>query len=85
MHANFARIDHTDGENYGHILPDLATGVRRHIVFSLADGPSSIECTIGGGTTGRDGVRAGTMGRNHIGAVHVLRLHRAIHTIHVTT
>eukprot|EP01043_Picozoa_sp_COSAG02_P108990 COSAG02_NODE_45043_length_360_cov_5.233716_1_plen_24_part_10 len=24
------------------------------------------------------------MGRNHIGAVHVLRLHRAIHTIHVT-
>eukprot|EP01043_Picozoa_sp_COSAG02_P032910 COSAG02_NODE_2218_length_9474_cov_25.098453_5_plen_71_part_00 len=44
-----------------------------------------IECTIGGSTTGRDGVRVGTMGRNHIRAVHVLRLHRAIHTIHVTT
>ena len=27
----------------------------------------------------------GTIQRNHIGAVHVFRLHRAIHTIHVTT
>ena len=27
----------------------------------------------------------GTIQRNHIGAVHVFRLHRGIHTIHVTT
>jgi hypothetical protein len=36
-------------------------------------------------TSGRDGVRAGTMGRNHIRVLHVFRLHRAIHTIHETT
>eukprot|EP01043_Picozoa_sp_COSAG02_P050814 COSAG02_NODE_5271_length_4480_cov_42.859849_5_plen_51_part_00 len=34
---------------------------------------------------GEAGGVTGTMKRNHIGAVHVLRLHRAIHSIHVTT
>ena len=43
-----------------------------------------IECTIGGSTSGGWRV-TGTIQRNHIGAVHVFRLHRAIHTIHVTT
>ena len=38
VHANFARIGHTDCKNYGHVVPDLATrtGVRRRNVLSPA-------------------------------------------------